>query len=310
MTWDRAHLLGTRDLTADEITCVLDAARELAPSAHGGDAEPRTDLRGVSVASLCFGSSFRTRASFEQAARRLGASVVGVSLPMVGAPEGESTLDAAREMLGLGVEAIVVGSPCAGTPGILASHLDVCVVNAGDGAREQPAQALCDLYVMRERFGRLRDLRVLVVGDAGASAVARSNLWALRTVGAEVTLCGPPTLVPRSYESLGARVSHHLEPELERADVVLLLPLSRERSSGGAIPSVREYAQLFALTAERAARLGSEAIIMHPGPVQRGVEIMPDVADSPRAVGLRPSRAGIAVRMAVLKLCVEARRCG
>ncbi len=307
--WRRRHLLGTRDLERGEIECVLETARALMPWAHGGRA-PRTELAGKTVASLFFEPSTRTRTSFDLAARRMGATVAGFAVAHGSTVKGETTLDTARNIEAMGLDAIVVRSPHAGTPCLLARHLEACVLNAGDGAREHPTQALLDLYTMREHFGRLEGLEVLIVGDIGASRVARSNLWALLTMGARVTLCGPPTLVPRSFEALGARVVHRLDPELERADVVMLLRIQHERHVVGAIPSVREYARLFGMSARRAARLKREALIMHPGPINRGIELSPEVADGARSTVLRQTRNGVAVRMAALKLCLEARTRG
>ncbi|RME75144.1 MAG: aspartate carbamoyltransferase catalytic subunit [Planctomycetota bacterium] len=309
MGWRRRHLLGTRELAREEIECVLDTAADLMPFATGGR-ERRRDLEGRTVASLFFEPSTRTRTSFDLAARRLGATVAGFAVAHGSTVKGETTVDTARNIEAMGLDAIVVRSAHAGTPDLLARHLRASVINAGDGAREHPTQALLDLYTMRESFGQIAGLHVLIVGDIGASRVARSNLWALRRLGAEVTLCGPPTLVPRSFEALGARVVHRLDPELPHADVLMLLRIQHERHVVGAIPSVREYARLFGVNAERAARLPQHAVIMHPGPINRGVELTPEVADGTRSTVLRQTRNGVAVRMAVLKLCLEARAGG
>ncbi|GIW72233.1 MAG: aspartate carbamoyltransferase [Planctomycetota bacterium] len=307
--WSSPHLLGMRGLAREAIEAVLELAARRRPHAEA-QAPPLGLLAGRTVANLFFEPSTRTRTSFTLAARRLGAEVIDYAVAAGSTVKGESTVDTARNIVAMGVDALVVRSAHAGTPVLLARHVDAAILNAGDGAHEHPTQALLDLFTLREIFGEVRGLQVLIVGDIGASRVARSNLWALRTMGAEVTLCGPPTLVPRAFEALGARVAHRLEPELERADAVMLLRIQHERHRAGAIPSVREYARLFGMTAERAARLRPGAIIMHPGPIHRGVELMPEVADGERSVVLRQARNGVAIRMAVLELCLEARRRG
>jgi aspartate carbamoyltransferase catalytic subunit len=181
------------------------------------------------------------------------------------------------------------------------------VLNAGDGAHEHPTQALLDLYTLLETFGSAEGRHVVIVGDITNSRVARSNVWALRTMGARVTLCGPPTLVPRRFESLGVQVAHQIDPLLAEADAVMLLRIQHERQISGLIPSTREFARLFGMNQKRAARLRPGALVMHPGPINRGVELSPAVADGGRSTVLRQTRNGVAVRMAVLKLCLEAR---
>ncbi len=304
-SWTRRHLLGTEGLSREEIYAVLDLARELAPHAHGG-APRRADLAGRAVAHLFFEPSTRTKTSFALAARRLGADVVDYSVATGSTVKGETTVDTARNIEAFGIDAVVVRSAHAGTAALLARTLRVSVLNAGDGAHEHPTQALLDLYTMREAFGRLEGLRVAIVGDILNSRVARSNLWALRAVGAEVLLVGPPTLVPERFRELGAEVHHALDPVLGDVDVLMLLRIQHERQVAGLIPSVREFAWLFGVDRERAARLREGAIVMHPGPINRGVELTPDVADGARSVVLRQAANGVAVRMAVLKLCLGA----
>ncbi|MHC4391229.1 MAG: aspartate carbamoyltransferase catalytic subunit [Planctomycetota bacterium] len=305
MAWNRRHLLGTEDLTRDEISAVMDLATEFAPIATEGTTG-RSDLAGKTVANLFFEPSTRTKMSFSLAAGRLGARVVGYSVSGGSTVKGETTVDTARNVEAMGIDAFVVRSPHAGTAKLLARRLDASVLNAGDGAHEHPTQALLDLFTILQTHGDAKGLHVVIVGDILNSRVARSNLWALRTMGAEVTFCGPTTLVPRRFEALGARVAHGLDPVLASADVVMLLRIQHERQKVGLIPSTREFARRFGMTAERATRLKEGAFVMHPGPINRGVELTTEIADGSLSTVLRQTRNGVAVRMAVLKLCLEA----
>jgi aspartate carbamoyltransferase catalytic subunit len=310
MSWTRRHLLGTEDLTREEITTVLDLAREMAPHALDA-AKKRNDLAGRTVASLFFEPSTRTKTSFALAARRLGADVIDHSVAAGSTVKGETTVDTARNLEAFGIDAVVVRSSHAGTAALLARTLRAAVLNAGDGAHEHPTQALLDLYTMRERLGKIEGLRVAIVGDILNSRVARSNLWALKTMGATVTLVGPPTLCPKPrFEALGARVSHDIDAILPEQDVLMLLRIQHERQVAGQIPSVREFARLFGVDSVRERKLREGAIVMHPGPINRGVELTPDVADGPRSTILMQAANGVSVRMACLKLVIEARRNG
>lgn len=308
MTWTTKHLLGVRGLEREQIDVVMELARELSAWAVTGTV--KDELAGRTVANLFFEPSTRTRTSFNLAARRLGATVIEYDVAHGSTVKGETTVDTARNLEAMGVDAVVVRSAHTGTPILLSRHLDASVLNAGDGAREHPTQALLDLYTMQEIFGDVDGLEVVIVGDVGSSRVARSNMWLLQTMGAKVTMCGPPTLVPRSLTSLGVRVSSSIDAELERADVVMLLRIQHERNVEGALPSVREFARMFGMNEARAARMKDHAVVMHPGPINRGVELTPKVADSARSTVLRQTRNGVAVRMAVLKLCLEARSNG
>jgi aspartate carbamoyltransferase catalytic subunit len=305
----RAHLLGTEDLAREEIFAILDLARELAPHALDGSRK-RADLAGRTVASLFFEPSTRTKTSFALAARRLGADVVDHSVAAGSTVKGEATVDTARNLEVFGIDAVVVRSAYAGTSELLARNLKASVLNAGDGAHEHPTQALLDLYTMRERFGGFVGLKVAIVGDILHSRVARSNLWALKTMGADVTLVGPPTLLPRDFERLGARVSHDLDAVIAEQDALMLLRVQHERQVAGLIPSTREFATLYGVDEARERRMKEGAIIMHPGPINRGIELAPEVADGPRSTVLTQARNGVAVRMACLRLCLEARAAG
>jgi len=304
--WTRPHLLGTQELTRAELLRVIELARELAPYAGTGGPR-RDDLAGRTVANLFFEPSTRTVTSFTLAARRLGAAVASHSVAAGSTVKGETTLDTARNLEAMGLDAMVVRSAHPGTARLLSERLDVSILNAGDGAHEHPTQALLDLYTLLEAFGDAKGRRIVICGDIVNSRVARSNIWALRTMGAEVTLCGPPTLVPKVLETLGCRVVHRIDPELPTADAVMLLRIQHERQVAGLIPSTREFARRFGMNAERARQLKPGALVMHPGPINRGVELTPEVADGDRSTVLRQTRNGVAVRMAVLKLCLEAR---
>jgi aspartate carbamoyltransferase catalytic subunit len=303
----RPHLLGMEGLSRAEIESILDLARDLAPHSLEGS-KKRSDLAGRTIANLFFEPSTRTKSSFALAARRLGGDVVDHSVAAGSTVKGETTVDTARNIEAMGIDAVVVRSQHAGTAALLARRLRASVLNAGDGAHEHPTQALLDLYTMRERFGGIVGLSVAIVGDILNSRVARSNLWALKTMGATVTLVGPPTLLPRrEFEALGARVSHDLDAVIPEQDVLMLLRIQHERQVAGQIPSVREFARLFGLDAARERRMRDGAIVMHPGPINRGVELSPEVADGPRSTVLRQAQNGVAVRMACLKMCLEAR---
>lgn len=306
MSWTKPHLLGTEGLTRAEIESVMALATEMHPAAVR-DAPPRADLEGKTIANLFFEPSTRTVTSFTLAARRLGANVVSYSVAASSTVKGETTVDTARNIEAMGIDACVVRSPHPGSALLLSRHLNASVLNAGDGAHEHPTQALLDAYTLLETFGKLDDRRVVIVGDIVNSRVARSNVWALTTLGARVTLCGPPTLVPASFTSLGVEVAHAIDPLLPDADAVMLLRIQHERQVRGLIPSTREFARLFGMNQERADRLRPDALVMHPGPINRGVELTPDVADGARSTVLRQTRNGVAVRMAVLKLCLQAR---
>jgi len=299
------HLLSIADLGADGITEVLeltDAFVEV--SARAIPKVPA--LRGRTVAWLFYEDSTRTRLSFEAAARRLSADTMNFSVGSSSVNKGESLLDTARTIQAMGVDCIVVRHGSAGVPWQLARWLDCSVVNAGDGWHEHPTQALLDCYTLRAHLGSLADRHVVIVGDIVHSRVARSNVAAFTALGATVTLVAPPTLLPAHLDGWPVAVSHDLDAVLPTADVVYLLRMQLERQHEALVPSLREYTATYGLTARRAARLGAEALIMHPGPMNRGVEIAAEVADLPRSVVLEQVSNGVAVRMAVLFLLLGA----
>ena len=259
-------------------------------------------LRGKTVVSLFYEDSTRTRLSFETAAKRLNADTMNFSVSSSSVNKGESVRDTVTTIAAMGVDAIVVRHSSAGVPWQVARWIDAAVINAGDGWHEHPTQALLDCYTIRERRGSLAGLRVVIVGDVKHSRVARSNVLAFSTLGAEVTLVAPPTLLPPSLAGWPVAVSHDLDAVLPKADVVYLLRMQRERQTEALLPSLREYTALYGLTRDRARVLGDDTLVMHPGPMNRGVEIAAEVADLPSAVITRQVANGVAVRMAVLFL--------
>ncbi len=295
------HLLSAADLTADTATLVLDTAAELANLA-GREVKKLPTLRGRTVVNLFYEDSTRTRISFEAAAKRLSADVITFSAKGSSVSKGESLKDTALTLQAMGADAVVIRHPASGAPHRLATWIDGTVLNAGDGTHEHPTQALLDAYTMRARLGRLDGLSVAIVGDVLHSRVARSNVLLLHTLGARVTLVGPPTLLPVGVDAWPAKTSYDLDAVLPDADVVMMLRVQRERMDDAYFPSVREYARRYGLDRVRMSRLPEHAIVMHPGPMNRGMEISPDVADSPRSTIVEQVANGVSVRMAVLYL--------
>jgi aspartate carbamoyltransferase catalytic subunit len=300
-TLSQRHLLGIQGLAAEEITLILDTA--LAFEEVGKRAIKKVPaLRGKTIVNFFMEASTRTRSSFEIAEKRLSADTLNFSPAQSSVSKGETLLDTARNLEAMAPDMIVIRHRAAGAPHFLARHCRSNIINAGDGAHEHPTQALLDAYTIRGRKGRLDRLRVTIVGDLAHSRVLRSNLFLLRTMGAQVNVCGPPTLVPAGLPALGATVHTRIETALEGADVVMMLRIQRERQTGGAFPSAREYFSLYGLTRERVRLARKDVIIMHPGPMNRGVEIDSSVADGPESVILEQVANGVSVRMAVLFL--------
>jgi aspartate carbamoyltransferase catalytic subunit len=295
------HLLGIQGLTEGEITLILDTARSFAEVSTRPIKKVPT-LRGKTIVNFFMEPSTRTRSSFEIAEKRLSADTLNFSPSGSSVVKGETLLDTARNLEAMAPDMIVIRHKAAGAPHFLARHCRSNIVNAGDGAHEHPTQALLDAFTIREKKGRLAGLRVAIIGDLTHSRVLRSNLFLLRTMGAGVVVCGPPTLIPAGIGSLGADVTFRVDEAVEGADVVMMLRIQRERQKGGAVPSAREYYSLFGLTLARMRRARPDVIIMHPGPMNRGVEIDSAVADGPFSVILEQVTNGVAVRMAVLYL--------
>ena len=303
--WTRKHLLGLEHLSADEIRYVLEQANSF-KEVSTRSVKKVPALRGKVVVNLFFEDSTRTRTSFGLAASRLSADVIDFSVKQSSVSKGETLIDTARNIEAMGIDIIVLRHSAAGAAELLSRHVKCSVVNAGDGAHEHPTQGLLDLYTIRERFKHIEGLKVAVVGDIANSRVARSNLWALKKLGAEVIFVGPPTLLPRSFEQLGARVVHDFDSVVGEVDVINMLRVQFERIQSSQFPSVGEFTQLFGLTRERFQRCKKDVFIMHPGPMNRGIEISSDIADGPQSGILTQVANGLAVRMAVLYLVAQA----
>jgi len=305
--WSHRHLLGIGHLAREDILHLLDHAERWF-------AMPREELKnarvlyGRTIVNLFFESSTRTRSSFEVAGKRLGADVVNVSPQTSSVTKGETLLDTVRNLEALRADAIVLRHPASGAPDFVSTHMRASIVNAGDGSHEHPTQALLDAFTIRRRKGRLAGLAVAICGDILHSRVARSNALLLGALGAEVRLCAPRTLMPRDAEALGptARRFERVEAAVEGADVVMILRIQTERLAGSMIPSTREYARTFGLGSRVLSLAKPDAIVMHPGPINRGVEIDPRIADGHQSVILDQVEAGVAVRMAVLEQVVSA----
>jgi len=301
MGWKRKDLLGMQGLEAAEITAVLDTAVSMKEIA-AREIKKVPTLRGKTIVNLFYESSTRTRTSFEIAGKWLSADVINFSASGSSAEKGESLLDTARNIEAMSPDVVVVRHKASGAPDLLARHLRCGVVNAGDGAHEHPTQALLDLMTIREKKGHLEGLNVTIVGDVTHSRVARSDIFGMRKMGITVTVAGPPTLIPAQCQELGVKVSHRLEEAIAHADVIMMLRLQHERMEGGFIPSIREYSRVWGLTLAKLQHCRPDVLIMHPGPVNRGVELAPEVADSRYSVILDQVSNGVAVRMAVLYL--------
>ena len=304
--WNRKDLVALEDLSPAEITHILDTASAF-KQVGTRDIKKVPSLRGKTLVNFFVEPSTRTRTSFELAAVRLSADVVNISVSTSSLTKGETLKDTALNLQALHSDIIVLRHSSAGAAKFLAERLEASVINAGDGSHEHPTQALLDTFTIREKLGRVAGLHVAIIGDILFSRVARSNIHALLKLGARITLVGPSTLVPREFEKMGVAVTHRIDDILEDVDVVNLLRIQHERQRQEYFPSLGEYTSLFGLTKERAARLKPNALIMHPGPINRGVEIDSDIADSGRSVILDQVTNGLAVRMAVLYLCAGAR---
>jgi len=300
-TWTRKHLLGLDELSADELRFILDTADSF-KEVSTRSVKKVPALRGRVVVNAFWEDSTRTRVSFQLAAQRLSADIVDFSEKSSSVSKGETLIDTARNIEAMGVDVIVIRHPAAGAAHLLSRTVKCSVVNAGDGAHEHPTQGLLDLYTIRERFGRVEGLKVAIVGDISNSRVARSNLFALTKLGAEVRVVGPPTMIPCQLERMGVKVFFDLDEALQDTQVIMMLRLQLERQGRALFPTIREYARLYGLTAERVKLAQPGAIVMHPGPINRGVEIAPEVADSISSVILDQVANGVAVRMGILYL--------
>jgi aspartate carbamoyltransferase catalytic subunit len=293
------HLLGIEGWRREEIEALLDRAEAHLP---GGSA-PSASLQGKVVANLFFEDSTRTRTSFEMAAKMLGAQVLNWTAQGSSVSKGETLLDTVRNIEATGPVALVIRHRSSGAPHLVARHVRCAVINAGDGTHEHPSQALLDAFTLRRHWGSLEGRTVLIVGDILHSRVARSNILCLTALGARVVVSGPPTLLPVGLRELGAEVMTDLDAALPHADAVMCLRLQLERQTESFFPSTREFSRLFGLNPSRAGRMKPGALVMHPGPINRGVELAPAVADGPRSVILEQVANGVAVRRAILEVC-------
>ena len=310
--WHHYHILDIADFTPREIELVLqtsDAMKEVLSR----PIKKVPTLRGTTVATLFYEASTRTRVSFELAAKNLSADVVNLSATSSSVSKGESLIDTLSTLQALGADIVVMRHPHSGAPYIAAKYLKASIINAGDGWHAHPTQALLDLYTIREHKGSLKELKVVIIGDIMHSRVARSNIWGLTTMGAEVTLCCPPTLLPAGLETKnnhfpGVKIEPNIEIALDGADVVMMLRLQKERQQSGLLPSIREYIQLYQLTELRLNRAKADVLVLHPGPVNEGVEIAPEVARGPHSVITEQVTNGVAVRMALLYLLAGSKK--
>jgi aspartate carbamoyltransferase catalytic subunit len=299
--FSQKHLLGMEHLTAQEITTILDLGERFLEIADRPIKKVPT-LRGKTVINLFLEASTRTRTSFEIAAKRLSADGVNFTASSSSTTKGETLIDTATNLDAMSPDIVVIRHAQAGSPHLLTKHIKAAVVNAGDGQHEHPTQALLDASTIRAHRGTIEGQTVVICGDIDHSRVARSNIFALRKLGAKVRVAGPRSLLPLGIESLGVEAFDRIEPALAGADVVMMLRIQLERKAGGRFPNTREYARLFGLNQRRLALAKPDAIVMHPGPINRGVELSPDVADGPRSVILDQVARGVAIRMAVLYL--------
>ena len=295
------HLLGIKDLTKDDITLILDTAATF-KEVINRPVKKVPSLRDLTVANLFFEDSTRTRISFELAEKRLSADVINFSASSSSVKKGETLLDTVNNILAMKVDMIVMRHPAPGAPHFLARHISARILNAGDGTHEHPTQALLDAYSMREHLGDLEGKKIAILGDILHSRVALSNIFCLKKLGAEVKVCGPPTLIPKYISSLGVSVEHDVEKTLRWCDAANILRIQLERQDIRYFPSLREYALYFGINKVMLDRLDKPILIMHPGPINRGVEVTSDVADSEHSIILQQVENGVAVRMAALYL--------
>jgi aspartate carbamoyltransferase catalytic subunit len=302
----RKDLLGLKDCSAEEIYEILDTAAEMKKFLDS-DCKHSDLLRGKALVTLFYENSTRTRSSFELAAKYLGASEVNISVATSSVQKGETLIDTGETLDAMNIDFVVIRHPMAGAPKLLAEHVRASVLNGGDGMHEHPTQALLDIFTMREKLGKVKGLKVAILGDIKHSRVAMSNLFALTTLGAEVHMYAPATMIPKEIEKLGARVAKSREQALDGADAVMGLRIQLERQHGGLFPSLSEYAKYYGVNDETLKYAKKDAIVLHPGPVNRGVELSPQVIDGEKSFILEQVKNGVAVRMALLKLLGEYR---
>ena len=295
------HLLGLKNYPEEDINTIIDTSFSF-KEVLNRPIKKVPSLQGKTIVNLFFENSTRTRISFELAQKRLSADTVNFSASSSSLNKGETFKDTAQNIEAMKIDAVVMRHPSPGAPLHLTNYIDAIVINAGDGTHEHPTQALLDMTTLKEKFGYLKGLKIGIVGDISHSRVALSNIYGLKTMGAEITLCGPSTLIPPFVEDLGVNVNYNIDEVIEWADALNILRIQRERMSGGLLPSIREYRNLFGISSERLAKHKKGLVIMHPGPMNRGVEIDSSVADSDQAIILDQVLNGVASRMAILYL--------
>jgi aspartate carbamoyltransferase catalytic subunit len=300
-------LLGIKEISVEDITLILETAAGF-KDVLGRDIKKVPTLRGKTAVNLFFEPSTRTRTSFELAAIRLSTDVINFSVPTSSVVKGESLIDTALTVQALGADFIILRHPSAGVPHLLARKLRASVINAGDGANEHPTQALLDAFTIQEKKGGIEGLDIAIVGDIMHSRVAKSNIYSLTKLGAKIRLIGPPTLIPEEMKEIGVGVFHTMEKGLKDVDVVMMLRIQMERQGKGFFPSTEEYSKNWGLTPERLSLAKDDAIVMHPGPMNRGIEIASEIADGPQSVILEQVTNGLAVRMAVMYLLAGVKR--
>ena len=305
MIWTKKDLLGLEYLSQEEISLILETAESF-KEVSSRDIKKVPALRGKTVVNLFYEPSTRTRVSFEVAAKRLSADVINIASETSSVRKGETLIDTGKNIEALKADILVIRHNYSGAANMLAEHLNISVVNAGDGWHEHPTQALLDIFTLKEKLGRIDGLEVVIVGDISHSRVARSNIWGLNKLGAKVTVCAPKMLIPPGIERMGANISHNIDQALENADAVNVLRMQFERDSEEAFPKQLEYFKDFGITQERLKRAKKNILVMHPGPINRGIELSSEVADGPNSVILEQVTNGIAVRMAVLFLTAQA----
>lgn len=301
MTLSRKDILGMRDMSVDEINFILDTADSFL-EVSTRDIKKVPTLRGKTIINLFVEASTRTRTSFEIAGKRLSADTINISGSSSSIIKGETLVDTARNLEAMNPDLIVLRHSAAGAPHMLARLVKPGIINAGDGANEHPTQALLDMMTIREKKGRIAGLKIAIVGDIIHSRVARSNIYALTRMGADVHVAGPATMMPRDMEKMGVTVHYRLEPAIQAADIIMMLRIQLERQERKLIPSLREYAACFGLNAKKIKLAKEDVLVMHPGPTNRGVEIAPDIADGPHSIILDQVTNGVALRMALLYL--------
>lgn len=306
VTWNRKDLLGIEDLSREEIECILSTADSF-KEVTTREIKKVPVLRGKTVVNLFYEPSTRTRVSFELAAKRLSADVINIAAETSSVKKGETLIDTGKNIEALKADVIVMRHSYSGSALMLAKRLGLSVVNAGDGWHEHPTQALLDIFTLREKLGKIAGIKVSIVGDIAHSRVARSNIWGLTKLGAQVTVCAPKMLIPPGIERMGAKVTHDIDEALRDADAVNVLRMQFERDEQNAFPKQLEYFKKYGITEERLEKARKDIVVMHPGPINRGIEMSSEVADGPRSVILEQVTNGIAVRMAVLYLVSQAR---